>query len=1434
MVLRTNPKFAGNVKLMVDSSDNMFIDTFKVSDTLSDKKFRKQRVSANSTFSSDIRRVFENIPSGEMYKLDSGNVLDITLPKTELHKQYNTTYSYGARLLEDNLYPEDYSMLAPLWINSNLPDFFGIFRLSGAFNPETYDGSDMSEIAKRYISESDLVKTWSIRPENNLGKYLQTHLKEMNTVQSPVFLPLSEYDHNVWNGISVKKGLICSSQETSYQFEKAAENFTDTNAFISSGFERNNILCPNLINIEFAFNDDSANMYEMNRYFGFYMTENTMFKVSYYKDSSSSNSFSILSMDGNDHSSFFSTGNDPKQFIFDDDGYVNSDHRNRIFAINDDNRLYRITKLSQINDIHEIEKYCNRIDNNIFSTNVTRRNIDQFITIGISSSLQQGNHLRVIDTVKNVVWEIYAIEREIAEGQSYFYCSSSSYDGYPKVYRNAFSSRGSIEDQVHAIKDAFNEFNKFDVSTGFFSTVTSGSTFSIVADIGTTSKFVFQHITPTPNAEDKIYSNENVISLFGRNDIPINYSLVSYDASFGPIDFELHGDRKSIEVDFIRTSGITYAMSTDVRDKFQPYMYYKNIFGWNELIGSFDVSINGHLSTIQYVKDPTVENDVYLINVSNEVETVGSAMNVYSPKSINISLMGVNSVKDFDFTVYDSRNLSESKSEYDYKRELDTETWYNYIIKGETVPITARGSYVITWGSGDITIGGTKISYVAPFGFNTFDSSALIYARSNTGVTYAALVETGKFEGLASSYSEEKISDYYVNNSTLKYSLTTPYVTKWVMQGVDCRNNEMRLALFSRDVSAFTVDVSSNFIPVLESDIFAEEISFPSFKYLSLGEYTWKDYVYFDVNDAVQLDGSTRTTIKKAMLENPYVDVFSKIMLSSVGVNKTKNRTSIMSYNKYKNSVDTVYSGLKISLMRNNNILQLPSIENYNKFKFGFITTASRNYENNKPIEVFINENTKTIFMIWYQGADILNYNFRDTVNVPGKSILNNVSSNRNFNYFYGSDDSSTYSFVKSQFYLRTDSIGISTVSTNSTKSSFTYEESSPLLQTYHNTAYGSGRVFNSYARDNSVNGEIYEPHTDTYNNFNGKFEYVYSPSSITASSKVVNHANIYRTNKNFYRGEISNIKLLDSLIRNNQIHFYVIRKDKIYDNYTFGEDSFSLSLNPPKTFKGKLMTHNGAYFPKFNNVLNFSSNESQAVISSSKRDFISCNTNLISHDNIRQLWYNKVVKEVTEADINEKNSIDVKNGFNVFSSSWDRGYFTTYNANIEDNVKNSDANGYESSVELPSFFGSKLVKLPRMINLSEWDALNSTIYFSGSEISIRLNLSLSLQRMFRNESTFISNWAKLPNGAKYIDQYIKDTIQNYYDINLRNIEVKLYSKMSETLGISSYSSGMNEMISNNFSSELIYENQEYFYVINIKNSHDKMSYHADIKISQK
>ena len=424
LLLRTNPKFSGNIKLIADSSNHLYLDTFKVSDILSNKKYRRQIISGNSYLSSDIRKVFSDLPEGELYRVDDENILDIKLPETELHDQYELNYSYGARLFKDELYVEDYAMLAPIWINKDIPSYFAVFRVDGVYNEETYTGESLANIANEYITDGKLVSTWSLKEKSSLGNYMRNHVEELLQFRAPVFLSLTDpdladFDPNTWYGMAVDKGIITGRSEVPYFFNQKAGNFTDMNAFISEGFERNNLLLPNIVNMEYVFNDEDVSLYSMHRYYGLYLTENELYRIAYYADTSSGN-ISIISLDGRDSSTFFNSD------IFETGGNVSSDYENRIFSLDDVLSFKRITNNGQADgtDYSEVSNWLNKPGQNLFTTSVQQREFNDFISFKIKTLLEPGEHLRLIDNEASKIWEAYGTNTDILNaGEAITYAS---------------------------------------------------------------------------------------------------------------------------------------------------------------------------------------------------------------------------------------------------------------------------------------------------------------------------------------------------------------------------------------------------------------------------------------------------------------------------------------------------------------------------------------------------------------------------------------------------------------------------------------------------------------------------------------------------------------------------------------------------------------------------------------------------------------------------------------------------------------------------------------------------------------------------------------------------------------------------------------------------------------------------------------------------
>ncbi len=1408
LLMRTNPKFTGNIKLRINEKNEMYLDTFKVSDILSNKKYRKQKISGSSVLSGDIRNTFETLPLGELYRVDVDNTLSIGVPKTDYKNQYNTTYNYGAYLIKDELYTEDNGLLAPLWINSKLPNYFAVFRLDGVYNTETYDGSTLTDLAFKYFEQSDIVKSWSLQPEAPLGKYLKTHLADLIKIQAPVFLSLTdpdiviaESDPNTWYGIAVDKGVLTGRSETPYFFNQKADNFTDLNAFVSQGFERQSLLIPNIINLEYVFDDNDVSLYSMKRYFGLYLTENILYNIAYYSDSSSG-SVQILSLDGADSSVFLHSS------VFDSSGDIISDYSNRIFTLNDEVQLKRFKNVNEINETI-FNKYVSKPYKNLFSVPVEKTNITPFITLTLNNTLEQGEHLRIINKTRNKIWEIYSVDASQFKCDKY--CTISENPGYPTVYRTYFDFNGDISYQIKQIQEAFDLFGEFK-GTQFRAGVRGSNWVGLLLndDASTSEEWIFQRIaSPTLNDFDDPSSGFNNaaslsdITFFGRfTPNASDFEIIPADASFGPIDFELYGARQSIFVNFINrgTKNLySFDSSDNVLQKLKNPTLYQGFDMWYRKIQDFNVETQSSLYDYQYVKDPYHVADKVLVMTDVDILTLSGKWNAFSIYPLKISLMGVNPVKDIDYTVYDA-SLG-FKSEYWYARNCDSSTYYISVDVSSNYAVDIPGSYIIQSGTGILEKDNSSLTYGPLTLFNTFDSSVNLYAISPTLATYAILDGSYNYKSLKTGVKEENIYDYYDSSTLLKYGLTIPQVSKWVGLGTDCRDNQLRLIL---DASIF--DVSTNFIPTSTS--FSQELSYPSFKYIGVCGRAWEDYVFLDINDVIQdSNDSTSITIKEAMFKYPYTDYFSKLMYSNYNVDATKTRSSIVYYNGYKNTIDTILLGLNLSFKVENIAKNILDIKNYDRYKFSFISTASRNKDNKHPIEVIINENTKTILMIWYQGNDELNYNKRYSSFLPGKALLD--PSDNGF-VTMTSIQSTPYSFVKTPYYVNNSTIQKSLVNFYGT--AITYDSGTARKYAQFNkNSNGFNSAWNAFGNNTITGAGVFLPNNGkSYNTFQQYIDYIYTQNTNTFGDYVENYGYNYDSNCNWYLNNTTNIDTLKYLLSTsfNYVMYYILRGDEIFNSYDFGSlNPITIAINPPRTYRN-MYTYNGWFKPKFNSILDFKSNEGPELINVVDKDFIFSNTNLRLYNSIPQLWYNNVVNAVSAEDISVGNAISYFPNFNVFKALWDADYY--FNSDTSTYV-----DGYESPSELPAFFGSKLLKLPDQLTLENWDITTASYTSTATEITFSFNLTRIILNMFKTNSAFINNWNGLSNADNIIDAYVKNTIITYYNFSTPKIRVDFYYKpyITQTLFYNLDSTFINDG-KQNFDGQLAYENDEYIYRI--------------------
>ena len=129
MLCKTNPKLTTNVKVVVDSTGGIFLESFDANDELSKARYKNFRVGPSDKYEYDLKKFYNKglTPTDITFSLKRDNS-DLNVHDS-FAKQYEFAYTYGAEGLPSKYYEEEFSMLAPIWLEKNVPDYFIIFRI---------------------------------------------------------------------------------------------------------------------------------------------------------------------------------------------------------------------------------------------------------------------------------------------------------------------------------------------------------------------------------------------------------------------------------------------------------------------------------------------------------------------------------------------------------------------------------------------------------------------------------------------------------------------------------------------------------------------------------------------------------------------------------------------------------------------------------------------------------------------------------------------------------------------------------------------------------------------------------------------------------------------------------------------------------------------------------------------------------------------------------------------------------------------------------------------------------------------------------------------------------------------------------------------------------------------------------------------------------
>lgn len=281
-LIRTNPILTSNIKLVVSSNYDLFLESFDSNKELSDTRYKHYRLNRDTKLEDAIVLFYKSLPITYAFDVKYNN--DNTSMQTQYSEQFDDMYFAGAKKIEDRWHVEEFEYLAPLYIRkNNIPKSFIVLRVDEpcAFDQTTGDllHLDSTNFREQIINNWKCVKMFDMSYQTNIGYFLNNNITTNNRFPSSAFeFNARKYNFSKWRGLDYYTGIYTDKSlflDDKLMFDNPHFNLEK---FITTGYRMNGVIFPYILNLKFLFDDNPATpynykKYSLNRYFGFYLDQ---------------------------------------------------------------------------------------------------------------------------------------------------------------------------------------------------------------------------------------------------------------------------------------------------------------------------------------------------------------------------------------------------------------------------------------------------------------------------------------------------------------------------------------------------------------------------------------------------------------------------------------------------------------------------------------------------------------------------------------------------------------------------------------------------------------------------------------------------------------------------------------------------------------------------------------------------------------------------------------------------------------------------------------------------------------------------------------------------------------------------------------------------------------------------------------------------------
>ena len=275
-IVRTNPKLTTNTKLVYDG-ENLYMDAYPAVPILSTMEYKNHRVWKTGLFNRDIRNFLLGTNTAA-YAI--GQNAQNTVVLNAFDNQFENMYWCGVESINSDIYPQEMGCIAPLYLRKKRPNYFVIFKIDTPAN--TIKETDVHfEFDKDVQNRAKIIKTFDLREGTPIGDYIKRYVEQRDfQYDKSIYVNFSS-DKIYYYGIDKNSGVL--TQKVEDFKEKLLDNdntILKMDDWITSGFERNNLIFPYIINFEFLFDDNDIEEYKFARYFGMYCNDIDLYELS--------------------------------------------------------------------------------------------------------------------------------------------------------------------------------------------------------------------------------------------------------------------------------------------------------------------------------------------------------------------------------------------------------------------------------------------------------------------------------------------------------------------------------------------------------------------------------------------------------------------------------------------------------------------------------------------------------------------------------------------------------------------------------------------------------------------------------------------------------------------------------------------------------------------------------------------------------------------------------------------------------------------------------------------------------------------------------------------------------------------------------------------------------------------------------------------------